>query len=186
MQPASLFAQISEFLNQPSLIAAITQNRFFLILFILILSYLKHSTYKNIYLTALINIPGTILHELAHFVIGLLLYAKPTGFSLFPKKSGEYYITGSVGFRNITFYNALPASLAPLLLLIIGYYFDKYFFHNIAVSFENYILFIVLQTIIIENSLPSATDFKVGFGNITGIIFYTFLLITACFWIIFA
>ena len=72
--------------------------------------------------SALVNIPGTILHEMMHYIVGLVLNAHPCNFTIFPRKSPDgYYVMGSVGFRNVTFYNAIPSAMAPLLLLVIGF-----------------------------------------------------------------
>ena len=47
-------------------------------------------------------------------------------FTLFPKKDPvSGYVMGSVGFRNITFYNAVPAALAPLILLPLSFYINE-------------------------------------------------------------
>ncbi len=60
-------------------------------------------------------VPGVFLHELLHFLIGLITNAKPSSFSIVPNRIHA----GSVSFSNITWYNALPTSLAPFLGLII-------------------------------------------------------------------
>ena len=108
-----------------------------------------------------------------HFIVGLLLNAKPCNFTLFPRRNENGYVMGSVGFTNITFYNAIPASMAPLMLLPIGFYLNRYFLPNMAPTFTNYVLYVLLQTIIIENALPSSADFKVARMYFLGIIMYT-------------
>ncbi|MBR2136344.1 MAG: hypothetical protein IJ852_00080 [Alphaproteobacteria bacterium] len=165
------------FINSQSLLNTLIHDRFILMCLVLFLLRFKYATYKNIFLTALINIPGTILHELAHFLIGFLLNAQPTSFSLFPKKSGNAYVTGSVSFRHIKFYNAFPSAMAPLLLLPIAYWFDKYYFANVHTTVWNYLFYVLLQTVLIENAIPSHTDFKVAFSSLSGTVFYTLLII---------
>ena len=167
------------FINSPEVLNMFTENRFFLILCVLVLSALKHKTYRSMILISLINIPGTFLHETAHFLIGFILNARPTSFTLFPRKSGDSYVLGSVGFKNIKFYNALPSAMAPLFLLAVGYYFNRWFFANIHLSLWTYFGYIILQTIIIENALPSSTDFKVAFSNLLGVIFYGTIIVAA-------
>ncbi len=173
------FNKIWAFINSAEVLQLFLDNRFFLILCVLVLSALKHKTYRSMLLTSLINIPGTFLHETAHFLVGFVLNARPTSFTLFPKKSGDAYVMGSVGFKNIKFYNALPSALAPLALLVVGFYFNRWFFANIHLNLWTYFAYIVLQTIIIENALPSSTDFKVAFGNLVGVIFYGVLIVAA-------
>lgn len=91
---------------------------------------------------------------------------------------------GSVGFRNITFYNALPAAMAPLLLLPIGYYFNRWYFNNVDITLLNYLGYILLQTVIIENAVPSTTDFKVGFSYPLGLLLYGCILTFAVIYIL--
>ena len=164
------------YINSAEVLQMFLDNRFFLILCVLVLSALKHATYRNMILVSLINIPGTALHEIAHFTIGFLLNARPTSFTLIPHRSGDSYVTGSVGFKNIRFYNALPSAMAPLLLLVVGYYFNRWFFAHIHLSLWTYFVYVILQTIIIENALPSSTDFKVAFSNLFGVLFYGIIL----------
>ena len=159
--------------NSVSFLQSFFDNRFYLILLVIILVHLKNATYKSMFLCALINMPGTILHETMHFIVGLLLNAKPCNFTLFPRRNENGYVMGSVGFTNITFYNAIPASMAPLMLLPIGFYLNRYFLPNMAPTFTNYVLYVLLQTIIIENALPSSADFKVARMYFLGIIMYT-------------
>ena len=62
---------------------------------------------------------GTLCHELAHFGAGLLTNAEPTNISLFPRRKGKVWELGSVTFANLRWYNAAPAALAPLLILLL-------------------------------------------------------------------
>lgn len=66
---------------------------------------------------ALISLPSTIAHELAHFVIGFFLLAKPAHFSVWPKRSGDRWTLGSVSFRRINLFNGAFVALAPCLFL---------------------------------------------------------------------
>lgn len=71
---------------------------------------------------------GTLCHELAHFSVGLLTNAEPVGMSVFPRRikrtkgskpGGHNWELGSVTFANLRWYNAAPAALAPLLVLLV-------------------------------------------------------------------
>jgi hypothetical protein len=70
---------------------------------------------------ALLALPGTIAHELSHFVVGALLLAKPHGFSIWPKASGNTWTLGAVSFGNVGLLNGAFVALAPLLLLPIAW-----------------------------------------------------------------
>jgi len=166
------------FISNPETLQWIVNNRFFMILFVIILLKFKYATYSSLWLSALINVPGTILHETMHFLVGLFTNARPTSYDLIPKKDGfGNYIMGSVGFRNITSYNAIPSALAPLFLLPIGYWLNIYYFENFNVNIFNYIIYIFIQTTIIENAVPSSTDFKVAFSYPLGILIYGFVAV---------
>lgn len=160
-------------LNSYDFLRSFFDNRFYLILLVIILIHLKNATYHSMFMSALINIPGTLLHELMHFTVGLIMNARPCNFTLIPRR-GENgsYVMGSVGFTNITFYNAIPASMAPLLLLPIGFYVNRYLLPMMQPTFVNYVLYVLLQTIIIENAMPSAADFKVARMYFLGIVMY--------------
>lgn len=96
----------------------------------------KYATYSSMWMSALVNIPGTFLHELMHYLVGSLLNARPVNFTIFPQRNldGDY-VMGSVGFSNITFYNAVPSAMAPLLLLPIAFYINRYALPLMAPTF---------------------------------------------------
>ena len=173
-----LISKITNFTSDPQILEWIVSNRFLMLLLAIILLKLKYATYSSLWLSAIINIPGTILHETMHFLVGLFMNARPTSYTLIPRKDNfGNYVMGSVGFRNITSYNAIPSALAPLFLLPIGYYFNIWYFNNVNITLLNYALYILLQTIIIENAVPSSTDFKVAFSYPLGLLIYTFLAV---------
>ena len=180
---STAIADVWHYLNSAELLNTVLSNRFFLILLVVMILCLKRRTYSSIFLAALINIPGTILHETAHFIVGLLLWAKPTSFSLFPKKNGDTYTMGSVGFRNIKFYNAFPAAMAPLALLWAAFWLNNWYLANAKITIWNYLVFILLETVIIENAVPSSTDFRVAFSRPLGIVLYGFLLAALIAWL---
>src|SRR6476660_1899974 len=67
---------------------------------------------------SLLSLPGTLAHELLHFLLGTLTLARPVKFSLLPKFHRDGSATlGSVTFTNIRWYNALWVGMAPMLAL---------------------------------------------------------------------
>ncbi len=160
-------------INSPEVLNLVANNRFFLILLVIVLVRLKYQTYSSMWATALVNIPGTVLHELMHYMVGAVFNAKPCNFTIFPRRGVDGgYVMGSVGFRNIRAYNAVPAAMAPLLLLFIGFYLNRYFLPTIHLTAINYVLYVLLQTIIIENAMPSGADFRVAGTYAQGVIIY--------------
>ena len=105
--------KIITYLNSSEFLQAFLNNRFYLIFLVVFLTRLKYATYSSLWMSALVNIPGTLLHELMHFLVGGFLNAQPCNFTLLPHRSVDgYYVMGSVGFRNITFYNAVTFFLS--------------------------------------------------------------------------
>jgi hypothetical protein len=82
---------------------------------------LLRASRRSMWRIALLALPGTIAHELSHFVVGALLLAKPHGFSIWPKASGSTWTLGAVSFGNVGLLNGAFVALAPLLLLPIAW-----------------------------------------------------------------
>lgn len=171
-----LYNKIIQLINSPEFLQAFFDNRFYLILLVVFLSRLKYATYDSMWMSALVNVPGTLLHELMHLIVGALFNARPCNFTILPRRNldGDY-VMGSVGFQNIAFYNAVPAALAPLLLLPIGFYLNRYFLPMMQPTLFNYVMYVLLQTIIVENAIPSRTDFNVAGKYFVGVVFYIVL-----------
>lgn len=163
-------------INSPQFLKSVFDSRFYLILLVIVLTRFKYATYNSMWMCSLVNVPGTFLHELMHFLVGAFLNARPCNFTILPRRDIDGgYVMGSVGFRNITFYNAVPAALAPLLLLPIGYYVNEYVLPMLPATLGNYILYVLLQTIIIENAVPSGADMRVAFCSVSGVLLYAVL-----------
>ena len=65
--------------------------------------------------------PGTVAHELLHFIAGLLMGAKPVALSVIPKRKPEGgWVLGSVMFARLRWWNSVPVGLAPLALVPAG------------------------------------------------------------------
>lgn len=64
---------------------------------------------------------GTMCHELAHFIAGLLTGAKPGAFTIIPQRKGRHWELGSVTLNRVRWYNAAPTALAPLLIVFIPF-----------------------------------------------------------------
>jgi len=69
---------------------------------------------------AVLALPGTFAHELAHFIVGFILGAKPSGFSLQPQRRAKGWRLGAVTFRQVGVLNGAFIALAPLALLPLG------------------------------------------------------------------
>lgn len=67
----------------------------------------------------LFTLAGTICHELAHFVVGLVTFARPGSLSVVPRRTLGGWQLGAVTLARVRWYNAAPAALAPLLVLLL-------------------------------------------------------------------
>ncbi len=61
--------------------------------------------------------PVTLAHELMHLLLGFLTLGRPCGLRVWPRRSANGYVLGSVSCRNVRWYNGLFIGLAPVLLL---------------------------------------------------------------------
>lgn len=133
---------------------------------VLILTWLvaMRSTRYSKWRLAMISLPGTFLHEALHGMVRLLLFAKPQSFSIFPKRQGNTWVLGSVGFANLNIWNAAPVAFAPLLMLGIGWLlYEHWMLPTFLVA--NYWIWLVsgyVTACAFFSCLPSATDIKAG------------------------
>lgn len=65
--------------------------------------------------------PFTAMHESAHFAAALLTGGRPSSFSIWPRRTGDGWVLGSVNFVP-TVISAAPTALAPLGWLVVGYH----------------------------------------------------------------
>jgi hypothetical protein len=66
-------------------------------------------------------LPFTIMHELSHFMVALLTGGRPSSFRIWPRRTANGWLLGSVTAEP-TLLSAAPTALAPLGWLVIGYY----------------------------------------------------------------
>ena len=76
---------------------------------------------RSFWLFSLLVFPGTLCHELCHWMVGKLLNGHPVHFTVFPRRVGNGFVLGFVTFSNLRWYNAFFIGLAPLLLLVAAY-----------------------------------------------------------------
>lgn len=67
----------------------------------------------------LFTFPGTVAHELAHFLVAFILRANPRLPRLWPRREGIRWILGSVTFE-VGWFSAGLVALAPAALLPLG------------------------------------------------------------------
>ncbi len=110
------------------------------------------------------NLIGVSLHELAHLLVGILLCAKPSGFSLIPHRQEGGVRLGSVTFRGLNAFNALPVGLAPLGLVASAFYLFRNWSGWFTPTLFSTAGVYVVSFVLIYNAVPSRQDLKIAFG----------------------
>lgn len=107
----------------------------------------------------LVLLPGTLLHELTHFIIGVLTNAQPNSFSIIPNHTK----LGSVSFTHLTWYNAIPTTLAPLLGLAS---ISVAAIHNLPQDIQRFtpqnLYILVLLSPMVYACWPSSVDWRLS------------------------
>lgn len=109
---------------------------------------------------ALIALPGTLAHELAHFLVALLLGAQPSFPSLLPQRTAHGWRLGSVAFR-AGMLRSVPIALAPFLLAPLAWLWAVHFMAGSA--WPGYGLHAWIVAALLSASLPSSADFRIAF-----------------------
>ena len=105
-------------------------------------------------------LPGTVMHESAHYLMALVFAARPTFPSIIPKKENNSWRLGSVNFVP-TVLNVIPVSLAPMLLMPTGILYAATLLHN--AQGLAYLAHAWVTGTVIRASMPSSQDWKVAF-----------------------
>jgi hypothetical protein len=136
------------------------------ILLVFTLITLNHRTRGcGIFVISVWNFVGVLLHEICHLLVGMALFAGPSGFSLIPKSDGNgKWVMGSVRFRKLNALNSLPIGLAPLLLVAIAFKVYQNWGEWFATSFGSILCLYLVLFLLLYESLPSGQDLKVAFN----------------------
>ncbi|MYM37717.1 hypothetical protein [Duganella qianjiadongensis] len=138
---------------------------------------LRHS----MYLLALLSLCATVMHEACHWLVGLLLHARPASVSLWPQRQGQRWILGSVSFRNLHLGNAALVALAPLALFPLGW---QLALHWLLPAFQaghygQWLLAAYVVACCAYGGLPSLVDLRLGAASA---LLYA-LLLAALYWL---
>jgi hypothetical protein len=113
--------------------------------------------------------PGTVMHETLHWTVGKVMGAEPVRFSVLPEKDSN--LIGSVSFANITWFNCVPVTMAPLLGVPLAYFLYGYIPHIEIWSIKG-IAMIWTFAAILASSWPSSVDFKLSARHPEGWLFW--------------
>jgi hypothetical protein len=128
----------------------------FLIILLLAITLFLNRTSPNFWIFAW---PGTIMHEALHWTVGKVMRANPVSFNVLPKKDSN--MIGSVNFTNITWFNCVPVTMAPLLGFPLAYILYGYI-PIVDIWTIKGILLIWVFSAMLASSWPSYIDFKLS------------------------
>jgi hypothetical protein len=123
---------------------------------------LLRKTRRFMYLFALLILPGTLSHEICHYLVGLVLNGQPTGIQLLPQRTGRKVALGSVQFAHARWYNAFFIGLAPLALLPLAIWLIRWRISlPLEVDWKEGAIFYLVVNLVMA-CMPSGQDLKVA------------------------
>lgn len=117
--------------------------------------------------------PGTFLHEFMHFIIALILRAKPKMMSIYPRRKEDGSIElGNVIVRNMQWWNQFPIGMAPLLLILCAMLLQRNYFYFFKSNIVFSMLYLYLIVVVIDSMIPSMQDIKNATSSIIGLLLW--------------
>ena len=130
---------------------------------------------------SLVSLPGTIGHELLHWLVGTLALARPVKVSLIPKFHRDGSATlGYVMFSNIRWYNALWVGFAPLLALPAAIMLVYYRSMQIPPLHALEFVWGYIAASLVYSCLPSKADVEIVLSKPAGLIVYLGTAVMLC------
>ena len=134
---------------------------------------------RHILVFSLVALPGTLLHELSHVVMGLLTFGRPVGISLLPRRSVNGYVLGSARFANVRWYNGCFIGLSPLLMLVAAGWLLGWRITSQPAFHVEELLWVYLIASLAYGGIPSWQDIKVASASL-----WLFAFFALAFWIL--
>lgn len=119
------------------------------------------------FLMILVQLLGTSMHEISHFILAILSGSSPTGISIIPKRTESGWTLGSVGFHPGFWTGALVALAPPLALVPLA---DIIWHHYmIDVDLPRLMMLSYLVASCLWSALPSRVDWMIAFKYPAGL-----------------
>lgn len=134
-----------------------------LLAILLALVLIRLARHAGMWIFAVVALPGTMLHELSHFTIALVLGAQPSFPSLIPTKVGRVWRLGEVRFQP-GHLRAMFVALAPLLLAPLALWWTLALVAHAAWPW--YALHVWIAAALLHACFPSRTDWRLAFPAI--------------------
>ena len=116
----------------------------------------------------LLLLPGTIMHETMHYIVGKITGAGPYNFTVFPERTETGVTYGSVDFETFNAFNATPTAMAPLLGIPLALYAWPYLQHTNSVWSMCAVVWALAA--ILAQSLPSKGDWAIALRHPIGFV----------------
>jgi len=146
----------------------------------LALLLIRLARYAGMWVFAVVALPGTMLHELSHFMVALVLGARPSFPSLIPSKVGRVWRLGEVRFQP-GHLRAIFVALAPLLLVPLALWWALAFIVHAAWPW--YLLHVWIVAALLHACFPSRTDWQLAFPAIAVLTVPLMLWVAYCFFV---
>ena len=137
-----------------------------IVLVLAALLVIRASSRLGMWAYAVMALPGTAAHELAHYLVAQLLLARPSFPSLVPQRTARGWRLGSVAFHAGPL-RSVPIALAPLLLVPLAIAWALAFMSPSPWPMHGVHAWIVGA--LLSASLPSAADLRIALPALLGL-----------------
>lgn len=132
-----------------------------------------------VFIIALIFLPGTLIHELSHWLMAKILFVRTGKISLFPQLQGSTIRMGTAEVEKVDRFRQLLIGLAPFIIGMIILFYSFYFslpklssFNYWMIGLFVYLLFVITNSMFSsKKDLEGATFFVIICAVIVGILF---------------
>lgn len=153
------------------LLGAVPNSELAAIFFALLL--IRFARHAGMWIYAVVALPGTAVHELAHFVVAFVLGARPSFPSLIPVRTEGGWRLGEVRFRPGRL-RAMFVGLAPILLAPIALWWAMTML--VHVSWPLYAFHVWIVAALLSACWPSKADWRLAFPAIAWLVVITLLI----------
>jgi hypothetical protein len=125
----------------------------------------------SFWLISIIFFPGTLIHELSHFFLAMILFLPLVGLDIFPKFEGQSIKLGSVHYVKKDFLRGFIVGIAPFFGAILFFWLISHLPMNL---FSYYLIFVVSSTMFSSKKDLEDLLYLIPLTLIIAAIFYVF------------
>lgn len=136
------------------------------LLAVLLLLALFDRARRRLWLFVPLVLPATLLHEGSHWLVAWVSGARPSRFSVWPRREGRRIVLGEVAIARPTWLTRGLVGLAPLLLLPIAAYVLLHL--RAPTEPAMHALQVYLLASLVYGAIPSLSDLKLAVRGLPG------------------